>query len=470
MRKICAFFIFLALSAPVPAYAFIPLNAYSAVLMDQSTGTVLFAHNEHDRMYPAGLTKMLTALVVLDYLDPQSVVVVGNEIYNVPRGAIMAGHQSGEHITVHNLLRGLMIRNGNDSGAVLAVQTVQTQRGRGNIPYVNVMDIFGRMMNDYARSLGAFNTSFVNPNGLHHEDHYTTAYDLALIARAYMEHPLLREIAGEVDFIGNSLEGFSGDFEAMDGARVVEYFWEDTNELISGGTFHYTYATGIRSGSTPQASDCLAASAERNGVQLVAIVLDSPDPGRWQDARMLFDYGFATYSYQPILESGQHVYTVNIANAMLGQPDTLDVLISENFTALLSQAQVGRLERAITFYEYFIAEDEEDQESEQKAEEAYYNAFTLLAPIEANESVGTITYILDGQVLFEGAIHAAEAIEERSLDSDMDFYIALVLEYIFSVQSLPFWLGGAGVLMGVAGVSWGVSERRRNRNSWSSRR
>jgi len=442
--------------------------------MDQATGTVLFAYNEHARMYPAGLTKMLTALVVLDYLDPQHVVVVGNEIYNIPRGALMAGHQVGEHITVHNLLRGLMIRNGNDSGAVLAVQTVQAQRGRGNIPYINVMEIFSRMMNDRARALGALDTNFVNPNGLHHDNHYSTAYDLAQISRAFMDHPLLRDIAGEVDFIGNSLDGFEGtlpDGMEIEGVRTIDYSWVDTNELITGGPFHYNYATGIRSGSTPQASDCLAASAEREGVRLIAVVLDSPDPGRWQDARMLFDYGFSTYSYHLVLEAGQHIDTVGIANAMLGEPDLLDVLAGEGFDALLSQAQIGQLERTIVFYEDFIAEVEvEEGEAWHYEDDQRYDKMMLRAPIEMNESLGTVTYTLNGRVLFEGEIRAAFGIEERSLDSDMDFYIALILGSIFSVRSLPFWLGGAGVLIGIAGVSWGISERRRSRNYWNSRR
>jgi len=457
LRKLCALIILGVLCVPVPVYAFIPINAPSAVLMDQATGTVLYASNEHARMYPAGLTKMLTALVALDYLDPQTVIVVGSEINNIPPGALVAGHQVGEHITVRNLLRGLMIQNGNDSGAIVAVQTVQAQRGRGNIPYTNVMQIFSQMMNNRARTLGAFNTNFVNPNGLHHENHYTTAYDLALIARAFMEHPLLREIAGEAEFIGNSLEGFEGDAEAIEGVRTVDHHWVDTNELISGGAFHYAYATGIRSGSTPQASDCLAASAERRGVRLIAVVLNSPDPGRWQDARMLFDYGFATYEYHEILEEGQHIETVAIANAMLGESSILDVLASESFTALFSQAQIARLERTVEFDEAFMAEEGD-------------YALALYAPIEAGEPLGTIIYTLDGEIVFEGELQAATTVEERSLDSDMDFYIAMVRDNIFSLRALPFWLGGIGVLIGIGGVALAISERRRSRRSWYNRR
>jgi len=423
--------------------------------MDQNTGTVLFEENQHAHMYPAGLTKMLTALVALEYLEPDDIVVVGPEIYSVPAGAIRSGHQSGEHITVHNLLRGLMIRNGNDSGNILALQTVQRQRNNNNVPFTNAVQLFSYMMNARARELGALNTSFVNPNGLHHDDHVTTAYDMALIARAFMDHPLLREIAGEVEFEGNSLGGIY-----IEGARTIDHHWLDNNELMMGGTFHFHYATGIRAGSTPQSNDCLAAAAERRGVRLIAVVMYSPDPGRWQDARILFDYGFATYDYHEILQEGQHMETVIVANAMLGEPDILDVTAAEGFTALFSQAQISRMERRVVFGTEFLAEEEAD----------YYGNVTLLAPIEEGEVLGLVTYILDGEIIYEGEIIAAAAVEQRSLDSDMDFYIALILDNIFSMRSLPFWLGGAGVLIGIAGVSLAISERRRNKRSWYGRR
>ena len=460
MRKTITIFILLILFAKTtPVHAFIPISAPSAVLMDQNTGNVLFAHDEHARMYPAGLTKMLTAIVALEYLDPQQVIVVGSEIYNIPAGALRAGHQSGEHITVHNLLRGLMIRNGNDSGAVLALQTVQAQRNNDNVPFGDAIRIFSTMMNDRARELGARGTNFTGPNGLHNEEHFSTAYDLALIARAYLEHPLLREIAREVEFTGNSLDGYLGNLEAFYGARTIDHHWVDTNELMSGGTFHYHYATGIRSGSTPEALDCLAASAERRGVSLIAIVLASPDPGRWQDARILFDYGFATYAYYDILEEGQHMETVIIDNAMLGGPSVLDVLAYEGFTALFSQDQLSRMEISVIFNEDLIAEEEDD-----------YGTTILRAPIMEGETLGMVIYTLNGQVLFETEIRAAATVEERSLDTDMDYYISFIRENIFSVRALPFWMGFAGVLIGIAGVSLAIIERRRSRRSWYGRR
>ncbi|MCL2398816.1 MAG: D-alanyl-D-alanine carboxypeptidase [Defluviitaleaceae bacterium] len=460
MRKLCALLIFLMsfYITPMAVHGTVTLTAPSAILIDRATGRVLYSYNEHARMYPAGLTKMLTALVVLDYMDPDDIIVVGTEIYNVPRTSILSGHQAGEHITVHNLLRGLMTRNGNDSAVVLALNTVRIQRNNHNVPFVPGMEIFSGMMNERAEELGAVNTHFVNPTGLHNDNHYTTAYDLALISQAFMEHPLLREIAGEAEFIGNSL----GDL-VIEGAHTINHNWEDSNQLISGGAFHYSYATGIRSGTTSQAGDCVAASASRRGVNLIAVVLGATDPERWHDARALFEYGFSTYEYHELLEVGQNIKTASIPNAMLGGDNILDVLSADNFTYLLSASQVSRLERHVIFEDRFVEETNDYYSYD-------YYELKLLAPIMYEERLGSVIYILDDQVIFEGAIIAAQAIQERSLDSDMDFYIALVINNVFSLQALPYWLGVAGVLIGIAGIFFAVNERRRSRRSWYSRR
>jgi len=432
--------------------------------MDQGTGYVLFAYNEHERKYPAGLTKMLTAIIALDYLNPEDFVVVGNEINNVPAGALRAGHQVGEHITVHNLLRGLMTQNGNDSGVVVALQTVRAQRNNNAVPFHAAEELFAAKMNARARELGAYNTHFVNPNGLHHDNHYTTAYDLALIARAFMEHPLLREIAGEAEFIGNGMDGFVGDIPY--GARTVNYHWVDTNQLISGGSFHYFYATGIRSGYTPHAAACLVASASRNGVNLIAVVLNTEDPARWQDARILFEYGFATYAYLDVLEQDEFLKKVPVYNAKLGTEYEVDIIAKEGFNALFSQAQLARLERSLYFYEphYELMEDGSYiLHHISVAVEDIEGDYILHAPVEVGDIVGTIKYRLDGQILFEGPAMSAGAVYARSLDSDMDFYIALIMDRVFSMNALPFWLGLAGILIGIAGVSLAIAERRRNR-------
>jgi len=317
-------------------------------------------------------------------------------------------------------------------------------------------------MIDKARELGANNTSFTNPNGLHHDSLYTTAYDMALIARAFMQVPLLRSIVAEVEYEGDGMEG-----REIYGARILNHSWLSNNQLmISGSAYYYSYATGIRAGSTPQASDCLAASAERNGVQLIAIIFDSPDPGRWLDARMLFDYGFDTYSYHVLLEYGQHMQTALVYNARRGEDNILDIQVVEDFSALLSRAEFSRLRKEIIFEERFLAPLEEDGYYDDLFEDADIDSTVLIAPIEENEVLGTVVFTLDGDALFIAELHAARAVPERTLESDMDYIIEWVQNNVFSLSALPYWLALAGFLVGIAGISFGISGRRRkNKNS-----
>ncbi|MCL1999538.1 MAG: hypothetical protein FWG65_12305 [Turicibacter sp.] len=449
-----------------PVHAFLPIEGRAAILIDQGEGTVLFAHNEHERMFPAGLAKIMTAIIVLDFLDPQEVIVIGNEILNIPSGALMSGHQIGEHITVHNLLRGLMIRNGNDSGAVLALNTVRRERNNNNVPYVNAIQIFSNLMNERAAELGALDTNFTNPNGLHNDELFTTAYDLAIIARAFMQIPLLAEIAAETVFTGSGLDGYLGDMYAFADAFVVQHNWVEVNELVIGGPFFFPHATGIRSGTTPQASDNVAASATFDDVQLIAIVFYSPDPGRWNDATMLFNYGFATYSYFDVVESDQHIETVHIANAVLGEEDTVDITAVGGFRALFSQEQFDSIESYIVFNELLLYTPDLDPETDLPPEPTDY--ITLLAPIFENDVVGSITFTLGGQILFTTDLIAQSTVEARTLDTDMDFYIALVIETLFSRTALPYWIAGVGTMTGLTGIILAVRERRK-RHPWYGR-
>jgi D-alanyl-D-alanine carboxypeptidase (penicillin-binding protein 5/6) len=279
-----------------------------------------------------------------------------------------------------------------------------------------------------------------------------------------MQIPLLREIAAERQFQGNSL----GDIY-IEGARTVEHNWIDTNELISGGAFHFPYATGIRSGTTAQASDNVAASAERRGVRLIAVVLNSADPGRWQDARTLFEYGFATYEYHTILTAGQYIYTAGIYNYRRGEEDTLEIVAADGFYMLLSPSELARLERIIEFDELFIAPEIELEYYEEPAEaptEPTILNTSLLAPIEAAEPLGTLTYTLDGTVIFTTQLLSTATILERTVESDMDYFILMVQENIFSMQALPWWLGGAGLLIGIIGIFIAINERRKSRRSF----
>ena len=443
---------------PAAAYGqtYIPLEAPAAILVEQTTGRILYGVNIHNAMYPASMSKMLTALVVLDYLHPDQILTIGSEIRGMPLGYATNIHVEGETITVRMLLRALLIRSGNETGRILALNVIRTREGNPNIPYNDAKRLFSVLMNERARSLGAINTHFNNPYGLHSEAHFTTAYDMALIARAFMEVPLLTEIVATRVFTGDSLEGGADYFE---GALVRQYNWTNHNQMLPGGTHGYAHVTGIKTGFTTPAGHCLAASATRNNLSLIAVVFNSPDPWRWQDTRHLLDYGFDNYAFRTIQQQDEQIDEVQIFNPRLGDYQTLAVLANDTHTSLLSHWEYDNLTRIITYNPLLIVSEERYAYDD--------GTVRLQAPIIAGEVIGTVSYLYNETIKFQGNIIAARDVLERTFDSDMDYYIARFISTIFTTRALPYWFGATGMLVGVLGVGFAVSTRRKvNNDRW----
>ncbi len=241
-------------------------QARGGVLIEQSTRRVLLNENMNARCFPASTTKVLTALVVLNNVPLNRVVTVPKVAEGVEGSSIYL--RAGQKITVEHLLYGLMLRSGNDSAVALAVETA------GSI------EKFALMMNETAKMLGANNSHFVNPHGLHDDDHYTTAYDLALItASAYSNSDFVRivsskkakiEIDGQASYIGNK------------------------NKLLT----LYEGANGVKTGYTKKSGRCLVGGAYKNGMQLITVVLNYND--MWNDTIRMLNYGFENYEMKSV--------------------------------------------------------------------------------------------------------------------------------------------------------------------------
>lgn len=449
-------FIIILLISPLNIYAQnqLPLQASAAILIEQTTGQVLYSRNAHARMYPASTTKLLTALLVVQHLDLDTIVVVGPEIRGMPAGFATNLHAEGETITVRVLLKALLIRSSNEAGRILALEVVRTVDARRNIPYTDAKTRFSQLMNSKARSLGAENSNFNNPYGLHSESHFTTAYDMALIGRAFMDVPVLMEIAAMREFVGDSLGG-----RYHPGANVRQYSWTNTNLMLPGATFGHPYIVGGRTGFTTPAGHCFVGMAYHNGLALVSVVLYSVEPDRWQDTRVLIDYGFINFDFREIATQGQLLDTVTIENPRLGDINTLDILLSEGYTALLSRTDYAAIRREIIFDSLLVV----DHDGE----------YTLLrAPIENDETgvaiVGTAVYKVGSEIIFSAPVIAARQVYERNFDSDMDYYIDMILDNIFTLRALPYWFGVFGTIFGIAGISMAISISRKVRrmNRW----
>lgn len=276
------------------------LYAESAFMMDMDTGEILLSKNSRVRMYPASTTKMMTMILALESgISLDQIVTIPREADDVPEGSSVIGIKSKDQMTWRDLLCGLMLRSGNDASNAIAVLTA------GSI------DAFVQRMNLKAAELGCEGTHFVNAHGYHNEDHYTTAKDLARIALYGMKNETFRQIAsiGKME-ISVTRSGTTKTMEI-----------ENRNSLVvSDSNYYYRGANGIKTGHHNKSGRCVVASAERDGVNLLAVVMDcATEERQFADAKKLFDYGFTLYSdysmYELLGTLQNEIATVTIENA-----------------------------------------------------------------------------------------------------------------------------------------------------------
>ena len=259
------------------------ITAKGWALIEAVSGRLLMGENEHDRLPMASTTKIMTALLVLEAgEDLDTLVTVPSEAAGTEGSSLYL--KAGERMSLRDLLYGLMMKSGNDAAVALAMHV------SGSV------EAFAGRMNARAAALGCENTHFVNPNGLHDPDHYTSAYDLARIAAAAMEMPFFRELVATERYTAST----------GDHARA----FRTKNKILTqveGGC-------GVKTGYTKKAGRCLCFAARREGMLLIGAVLNAPD--MWNDAREILDRGFSEYELHTLLLPGQIVGQVPVTGSM----------------------------------------------------------------------------------------------------------------------------------------------------------
>ena len=445
----------ITLAAAVPVFAANPpfdLTAAAAILVEQTTGKQLYGKNEHKRMYPASMTKILTALVSLDYLKPDEFIVLGEELRETPANSSIAYLVPGETILMEHLLRGLLIMSGNEAGCAIAYNVAKRINGVTEMDYDEAEALFSDLLNTKAAELGALDTHFTNPHGFHDDNHYSTAYDIALFSRAFLDVPLLSKIVSETTFMGNSAGG-----NPPEGAVTQDHSWITHNKLIMDSEEgYYTYANGIKTGFTNEAGNCVAASAEKDGIKLISVVFFSSEPGVWDDSKTMMEYGFNNYSFFNVQRSNQLLEQAVISKPRLGEPALLDVLSRGGFRDFYSKEEIFRIKREIVYNEDFL--DKSDTV-------VTPGAAVLKGPIMKGGELGTVSYYLDGQVIFEGVVVADADVLIRTFGSDIIYYLKLVKRHFFVMGAIPYWIGGAVILAAFIII---LSARRRRRKRYQS--
>lgn len=250
------------------------VGAESAILMEAETGTILYAKNIHQHQYPASTTKILTSLIAIEQCTMDEMVTFSHEaVFDTPRDSNHIAIDEGEALTMEQCLNAILIRSANEVAFAVAEHIAGESWHN-----------FAEIMNAKAAELGCLNSNFVNPNGLPDENHYTTAYDLAMIGRAFFANEFLCQIT-----MTRRLEIQPSDTQPD---LILE---NNSMQLIPGGEYAYDYLVGCKTGYTSASRSCLVSCAERDGMKLICVVLRDEAPYQYKDTIELFEYGFSNF-------------------------------------------------------------------------------------------------------------------------------------------------------------------------------
>ena len=336
------------------------LNAKSAILMEESTGNILYESNPDERLPIASVTKVMTMLLIMEAVDSGKISL--DDMVTVSENAMSYGGstmflETGEQLTVNDMLKGIAVASANDGCVAMAEHLAGSESA------------FVDMMNEKAKKLGMENTHFMNTNGLDEDDHYSSARDVAIMSRELMKH--------ETIFNYTSIW--------MDTLRGGKFQLANTNKLIR----FYDGANGLKTGSTSKALCCLSAAAKRNDMQLIAVVLGAPTSAeRFASAKSLLDYGFANYAVNTQITAGDEVQKIAVEK---GVDKEVGVVAGDSCSTLVKKGQEDNITKEIKIDE------------------------TITAPIEAGQKIGTMTISRDGEVIADIDLNASSAVEKKGI-------------------------------------------------------
>lgn len=307
------------------------LDAKSAILIDAASGTVLFEQNSHDRLPPASVTKVMTMLLIMEAVD-RGQISLEDKVTISEKAASMGGSQMymepGEQHELETLMLGIAVASANDA----CVAAAEYHSG--------TVDIFVENMNKRAAELGMVDTNFVNTNGLPVANHYTSAYDIALMSKELLKHEKVQ------DWFHIWMKNIT---VGLPGKKQTELGLTNTNRMIK----IYPGANGIKTGFTQEAGYCLSASAVKGDLNLIAVIMGSPTSKiRFAAASTLLDYGFANYDSVKLAEKGEPMGMVIIEK---GSPNMVDAVAPENISVLVKKGEKDGIRGELDFKDIISA-------------------------------------------------------------------------------------------------------------------
>ncbi|WP_114378664.1 D-alanyl-D-alanine carboxypeptidase family protein [Paenibacillus prosopidis] len=376
--KLCILFLAFALSLPTAVFAAVEPtpapapapnqtpaanlapSARSAILMDADSGTVIYEKNSHDKLPPASITKIMTLLLIMEALDDGK-IKLSDKVQTSEYAASMGGSQiflePGEEMTVDDMIKGIALASGNDASVAMAEKLAGTEQQ------------FVAQMNERAHQLGMMDTQFANPNGLPVANHFTSAHDIAVMSKELLKHSEVTKYTGLYqDYLRKTSE---------------KPFWlVNTNKLVR----FYNGADGLKTGYTSEAKYCLSATAKRDNMRVIAVVMGEPDTKtRNAEVSQMFDYTFAQYMNHSIIKEGESMGTLKIEK---GVAPELPLVAKHSYSVLLKKGSQTKDIR----YELKI------------------NG-TLKAPIQIGQPIGKLVVYQGNQVLKEFDVDAPLSVE-----------------------------------------------------------
>ncbi len=338
-------------------------KASSAILIERDTGEVMFEKNSHEKLPPASMTKIMTLLLIMEAIDKGSIAyddTVRTSEYAASMGGSQIFLEPGEEMSVSDMLKAIAVASGNDATVAMAEHIAGTE------------EEFVAIMNDKAKELGLKNTNFMNTNGLPADNHYTTAYDLAMISKELLKY--------------DEITKYTGIYEDYLRADTDNKFWlVNTNKLVK----FYPGVDGLKTGYTREAMYCLTATAEKNDMRVITVIMGAPTPKeRNAQITSMLDYAFNQFQTHKLYERDHVLADVEVSK---GDKDTIPVVTSESVSILTKKG---------------VKVDDVVERLEIDA--------SLRAPVKKGDVLGTLFIEKEGEVLSETPLVAGDDVYEAS--------------------------------------------------------
>lgn len=367
------------------------IDANAAMMIEVKTGKVIYEKDIEEQNYPASITKILTAIIVIENCDLNETATVSSKaLSNIPSAYVTAPVFVDEQMRIEDLLYALMLKSANDAAFVLAEHVGGSTEG------------FADMMNKKAEEIGCKKSHFVNPNGMHDDNHYTSAYDMYLISKYAMQNETFRKIVSTNEYTLPITNRYKQEDRVM---KNTNYF------LNPNSKFYNEKVKGIKTGTTNQAGNCLVTDIEENGMEFITVLLGAKtSDSKFTETQKLFQYGFENYTLTKMHEKNDLIKTVEVKRAKK-KMKTLRVLIDDEITVL---------NNVETSKETIVPEIKLNEE--------------IKAPIVEGQELGTITYNVEG-IEYSAKLVAANNVEKRTYEKEF-FIILIIVLTLFLIRKV----------------------------------